>query len=121
VGVYDTRVLLGSGPGPGPVTAFTRGVAGVEDLVFLEGSSLEGGGGGGGEVDLAVATADGLPYVARVGGGEGQGVTLAVAAELVGADCDPVRCVRVRGAAGGGWDVWSAGDDAVVRRWRWGR
>ncbi|GLB45693.1 putative WD domain, G-beta repeat [Lyophyllum shimeji] len=121
VSVFDTRNL-----GAGPVTAFVRGAgggAGVEDLAFVEDLDLdlgrrEGGGVGERAVGLVVATADGLPYIAGVVP-EGPGVR----AELVGGDCDPVRCVRVRkreanGMAGAGWDVWSAGDDAVVRRWR---
>ncbi|KAF8055166.1 WD40-repeat-containing domain protein [Lyophyllum atratum] len=108
VSIYDTRALPS-----GAVTAFTRGQggAGVEDLAFLEGE-------GEGEARLVVATVDGLPYVAGVVP-EGP----AVIGELVGGDCDPVRCVRVREAGGEGegeggkrWDVWSAGDDAVVRR-----
>ncbi|KAG6914869.1 hypothetical protein DXG01_014844 [Tephrocybe rancida] len=97
--IYDTRAMSKA------VTTFKRGEggAGVEDLAFLDGD----------ETRLVVASADGLPYVANV---LPDGPS--VASELVGGDCDPVRSVRVRNAEGGTWDVWSAGDDAVVRRWR---
>lgn len=60
----------------------------------------------GDELGLAVATSDGLPFVADVSS------EVKVAAELAGVDCDPVRGVRTRGT-----DVWCASDDAVVRKW----
>lgn len=101
VTLYDTRALGTA------LTSFGRNESRVEDLEFLFGSDV-----GEGEdeeaVGLAVATADGLPYVVGVLP-EGP----MVRAELVGADCDPVRCVRVRE----GGEVWIAGDDAVVRRY----
>lgn len=99
VSIFDTRSMGTT------VTSFRRGEggAGVEDLAFLAGS----------EAKLVVATSDGLPYVADVLP-DGPGV----ASELVGGDCDPVRSVRVRETATGVQDIWSAGDDAVVRLWR---
>ncbi|RDB18148.1 Proteasomal ATPase-associated factor 1 [Hypsizygus marmoreus] len=93
VTLYDTRSLSV------PLTSFWRNEAGIEDIAFVDGDA--------GRIGLAIATTDGLPYVADVVP-EGP----AVRAELVGGDCDPVRNVRVRGR-----EVWSAGDDAVVRRY----
>jgi len=64
----------------------------------------------GAQVGIAVAAEDGLPFVAGVVP-EGPEVL----AELVGVDCDAVRCLKVRGE--GGKDIWTAGDDGVVRRY----
>ncbi|KAH0586417.1 Proteasomal ATPase-associated factor 1 [Termitomyces sp. J132] len=99
VSIYDTRLTSTT------VTSFKRGEgdSGVEDLAFLRGN----------KANLVVATSDGLPYVANVLP-DGPGV----AVELVGGDCDPVRSVCVRETTAGAQDIWSAGDDAVVRRWR---
>ena len=92
VTLYDTRSL------DTPLTSFSRTEGGVEDLDFISTSE---------EVGLAIATADGLPYIASIIP-EGPGV----AAELIGVDCDPVRNIRVRGG-----EIWSASDDGVVRRY----
>ncbi|KAJ3508057.1 hypothetical protein NMY22_g16734 [Coprinellus aureogranulatus] len=91
--VYDVRSL------DTPVTSFVRQDGEILDLAaFSGGESLR----------LAVATSDGLPYVARVGSdGSVQ------ADELIGVDCDPVRNVRVLG----GNDIWLSSDDSVVRRY----
>ena len=106
----DSRNLLATGSSTGlvtlydirsldtPLTSFSRTEGGVEDLDFILTSE---------EVELAIATADGLPYVASIIP-EGPGV----AAELIGVDCDPVRNIRVRGR-----EIWSASDDGVVRRY----
>jgi proteasomal ATPase-associated factor 1 len=102
VAVYDTRAL------GAPLTSFRRLDTSIADLAFV------GTHGGGAGVGLAVATADGLPYVASVVP-EGP----AVAAELVGVDCDPVRKVAVR-LEGNRTDVWSASDDGIVRRYVFG-
>ena len=64
---------------------------------------------------MAVATSDGLPYVATIGP-DGS----IRADELVGVDCDPVRQVKVRQfgeSAGAGQEIWTASDDSVVRRY----
>ena len=82
--------------------SFTRLETVVEDLEFIYNDS---------RVGLAVATADGLPYIASVIP-EGP----AVSVELVGVDCDPVRNITVRDS-NGRKDVWSASDDGVVRRY----
>jgi proteasomal ATPase-associated factor 1 len=108
VAVYDTRALQGGVP----VTTFKRNDAAIEDLEFVVRGTC-----GGTEVGLGIATADGLPYVADMVP-EGP----AVGAELVDGECDPVRCVRVReistvSAGGRRLEVWSAADDAVVRRY----
>ena len=96
VTLYDTRAL-GT-----PLTAFRRLDTAIADLAFVA---------GGAGVGLAVATSDGLPYVASVVP-EGP----AVHAELVGVDCDPVKNVAVR-RDGNRTDLWSASDDGVVRRY----
>ncbi|PPQ76024.1 hypothetical protein CVT26_005553 [Gymnopilus dilepis] len=97
VTIYDTRSLAM------PVTSFKRLETSIEDLSFVHRSN--------GEVALAVATSDGLPYVASVVP-EGP----AVSAELVGVDCDSVRNVTVR-SDGGTSEIWFASDDGVVRRY----
>lgn len=95
ISVYDTRAM------DVPLASFSRNGASIEDLVFLSSR--------GGSIGLAVATDDGLPYIADVRP-EGPSVH----AELVGTDCDPVRSIRVRSA---GKEVWTAGDDGIVRKY----
>lgn len=92
--VYDTRSLAT------PLTTFSRNGASVEDLTFIA---------GGRDVGLAVATEDGLPYVVSVRP-EGP----AVHAELVGTDCDAVRSIKAGSVAG---EIWTAGDDGIVRKY----
>ena len=105
VSVYDTRVLRSEGGAP--VTLFKRNDAAIEDLDFvIQGTS------GNPEIGLGIASGDGLPYVADVVP-EGP----AVGAELVDGECDPVRCVRVRKGGDGRLEIWSATDDAIVRRY----
>ena len=94
--VYDARSLRV------PLTSFSRLETVIEDLAFMYSDS---------GVDLAIATADGLPYLANVVP-EGP----AVGAELVGADCDPVRNISLRNN-NGRREVWSASDDGIVRRY----
>jgi proteasomal ATPase-associated factor 1 len=91
VEVFDTRAL-GT-----PLSSFTRGEAGVADLRLGDDGQR-----------LLVSTDDGLPFVARISAGE----PARVEAELIGADCDPVRSIRMVGR-----DIWSAADDGVVRRY----
>ncbi|KAJ3506393.1 hypothetical protein NMY22_g17266 [Coprinellus aureogranulatus] len=93
IAVYDVRSL------DTPITSFVRQDGEILDLAaFSSGESLR----------LAVATSDGLPYVAKVGwDGSVQ------ADELIGVDCDPVRNVRVLGRN----DIWLSSDDSVVRRY----
>ncbi|TFK50371.1 WD40 repeat-like protein [Heliocybe sulcata] len=104
--VYDTRNLSS------PVTSFTRNGSSIESLAFVVPSSLKFSGSGTqeGELGLAIGTEDGLPYVTEVRP-EGPEVV----AELVGGDCEAVRVVRVRGEGGG--EVWTAGDDGIVRKY----
>ena len=97
VSVFDTRSL------EVPLVSFSRNSASIEDLAFVSLSQ------GNAEVGLAIATEDGLPYVANVRP-EGPSVR----AELIGTDCDAVRIVRVGSSPG---TVWTAGDDGVVRRY----
>ncbi|PCH39929.1 WD40 repeat-like protein [Wolfiporia cocos MD-104 SS10] len=106
VEVYDARSLAR------PQTAFRRNTAAIEDLAFVAlqpddfaspSSGAEAG------VGLAIATEDGLPYVADVRPGGPN-----VRAELVGQDCDPVHAVRVVQ----GLYVWTTADDGVVRQYR---
>ncbi|KAJ3556612.1 hypothetical protein NM688_g1932 [Phlebia brevispora] len=96
VRVYDTRSLSK------PLVSFARNQASIEDVAFL---SLDQGSG----VGLAIATEDGLPYVADIRP-EGPSVR----AELIGTDCDAVRRVRIRSDAR---EIWTAGDDGVVRKY----
>lgn len=99
VTLYDARSLST------PLTSFSRMKTEVEDIAFLSQKN------GSGSISLALVTSDGLPYVASV---VPEGPT--VCAELVGADCDPVRHVTARD--GRNWtDIWSASDDGVVRRY----
>lgn len=93
VSVYDTRSLTT------PLTSFSRLTTTIEKLAFIHNSN--------GEVGLAVATSDGLPYIASVIP-EGP----AVLAELIGVDCDPVKHITVRDR-----DVWCASDDGIIRRY----
>ncbi|KAH9476650.1 hypothetical protein JR316_0010563 [Psilocybe cubensis] len=93
ISIYDTRSLAT------PLTSFRRLDTTVEQMAFR--NSLNG------EVQLAVATSDGLPYIASVVP-EGPSVLT----ELIGVDCDSVRNVTVRGT-----DVWCASDDGIVRRY----
>lgn len=77
-----------------PLTSFTRNGASIESLAFTSTGT-----------GLIVATDDGLPFVADIGSDKPK-----VEAELVGGDCEGVRAVRSRE-----WEVWTAGDDGVVR------
>jgi proteasomal ATPase-associated factor 1 len=99
VGLYDVRFL--SSPSFSSLVTFRRNEAGIEDLCFM---NLDND-----ELGLAIATSDGLPFVAEVSSGGSQ---VKVGAELAGVDCDSVRAVRTRGR-----DVWCASDDAIVRKW----
>ncbi|KAF9555201.1 WD40 repeat-like protein [Agrocybe pediades] len=100
VTVYDTRFL------DTPLTSFKRLDTSIEGLAFIRRAGDQES-----VVELAVATSDGLPYIASVVP-EGPMVD----AELVGVDCDPVRNVTVR-EENGRFDVWSASDDGIVRRY----
>jgi proteasomal ATPase-associated factor 1 len=105
VSLYDTRNLSQEDVPDGSevLTSFVRNPTPVEDLSII---AREG------ELDLAVATADGLPYVVSVAPNGP-----VVSAELVGSDCDAVRAVK---ADTSGTFVWSAGDDSIVRKYeRW--
>ena len=99
VGLYDVRFLSSSSLSS--LVTFRRNEAGIEDLCFM---NLDND-----DLGLAIATGDGLPFVAEVSSGGSQ---VKVGAELAGVDCDPVRAVRTRGR-----DVWCASDDAIVRKW----
>ncbi|KAF7291125.1 WD40 repeat-like protein [Mycena indigotica] len=95
VDVYDTRALS-----EGRVlVSFARGnnQAGIADLQWAN----NGG-------QLLVGTDDGLPFIASIDSSS----TPRVAGELVGTDCDAVRCLRAAGNS-----VWTAADDGVVRRY----
>jgi proteasomal ATPase-associated factor 1 len=100
VTVYDTRSLAS------PLLRFQRNTASVEDLTFV--MSPTSGNANVTDIGLAIATSDGLPYIANI---RPEGVS--VKAELIGTDCDGVRCVKV----GEDGAVWTAGDDGIVRRY----
>ena len=99
VTIYDTRSLTT------PVTSFSRMQTGIEDLAFVSRNN------GSGDLGLAIATSDGLPYVASV---VPEGPTTST--ELVGVDCDAVRHVSVR-CHENRMEAWSASDDGIVRRY----
>jgi len=99
ISVYDTRSLNT------PLASFSRNGAAVENLVFIDVPSSSGSR----EAGLAVATEDGLPYVVGV---RPEGPV--VQAELIGTDCDAVRCIRAGGPDG---EVWTASDDGIVRKY----
>jgi proteasomal ATPase-associated factor 1 len=99
VTLYDTRSLNG------PLTSFTRLKSEIEDIAFVSQNS------GSGSISVAIATSDGLPYVASI-----QPEGPAIYAELVGVDCDAVRHVVARDCKNR-MVIWSAGDDGVVRRY----
>jgi proteasomal ATPase-associated factor 1 len=111
VRVWDTRML------DAPVTSFTRGTAGIEGIAFVDVLPTAAGSADASEAGLVVTTVDGLPYVANVRAERPPRVV----AELVGADCDRVGIVRVRGH--GAWgaaaentsELWLAADDGVLR------
>lgn len=96
VRIYDTRSLST------PLAAFQRNAASIEDVAFVPSGDGTG-------VGLAIATEDGLPYVAHI-----QPEGPSVRAELIGTDCDAIRRTRVRGGTG---EIWLAGDDGVVRKY----
>jgi proteasomal ATPase-associated factor 1 len=95
VRVYDVRALRS------PVCSFKRNGATIEDLAFMNYGDEHAG--------LAIATEDGLPFIASV-----KSDGLEVVAELIGGDCDGLRSVR---ASGSDHDVWTAGDDGIVRKY----
>ncbi|KAL1706478.1 WD40-repeat-containing domain protein [Schizophyllum commune] len=99
----------------------SRGVVAVHDrrrpdVVLSEFVRNEGEGAAVGAVTfletsrLAVATADGLPFIVNTTDADGSEPT--VERELIGADCDAVRCLSRRGN-----ELWAGGDDGVVRRY----
>lgn len=83
-----------------PIASFTRNKAAVEDLSFIP------------DGRLVVVTDDGLPFIARLNIHEDPPTPPQVDAELVGGDCEGIRVVRIRDGEG---EVWTAGDDGVVR------
>lgn len=102
VALYDVRSLST------PLTSFIRQEGEILDIAaFTSGTSKTLG--------LAVATSDGLPFVARI---EPDGTISAD--ELIGVDCDPVRQVRVLSGGIEGQDdheIWLSSDDSIVRRY----
>lgn len=96
------------------VIHFRRSDASIESLAFvpLPGESLKLG--------LVIATADGLPWVAELPTlSHAKGDTEAkvtVYTELAGGDVDAVRAVSVHTTTSE-VEVWTAGDDGIVRRY----
>ncbi|KAJ8490196.1 hypothetical protein ONZ51_g2455 [Trametes cubensis] len=110
--IYDVRSL-----GQGPTSTFRRNEAPIEDITFVDLSAARFGlpppessssQGTSSEFGLAIATEDGLPYIAELHSSGPR-----VHAELVGTDCDAVRFVKTAGH-----DVWSTADDGLVRRYK---
>ncbi|KAF9497200.1 WD40 repeat-like protein [Pleurotus eryngii] len=104
VNIYDVRSGLSGDSAP--LVSFTRNNASIEDLCFTSSSS---GGQGGSSIGLAIATSDGLPFIASLI----DDAEVSVAKELVGIHCDGVRCLRSVGD-----EIWYAGDDGIVRRYK---
>lgn len=117
VKVYEMRDL------EKPLICFRRNTASIEDLTFLsldpdafqdvpDTSSappiIQNTSSTTQEIGLAIATEDGLPFVADVYP-SGQRVR----AELVGGNCDAVKAVKWAAAA-----IWTASDDGIVRQYR---
>lgn len=93
VAVYDTRQLAT------PLFSFQRNTASIEDVLFIPRED--------GEVRLAIASADGLPYIASIRP-DGPHVV----EELVGYNCDSTRNVRIVGHS-----LWTTGGDGLIRRY----
>ncbi|KAL5483610.1 hypothetical protein ACEPAI_8842 [Sanghuangporus weigelae] len=101
VTMFDTRQLNA------PLCAFQRNSAGIEGLGFVRAPNAGSAEEYSGDPDLAVATSDGLPFVAsiRPHGPE-------VRAELAcGGDCEPTRALTVDSRDA----IWLAGDEGVAR------
>ncbi|KAL0567602.1 hypothetical protein V5O48_014389 [Marasmius crinis-equi] len=89
------------------LTSFKRNGASIEGLSFLPQQSSS-------YSLLAVATSDGLPWIASISPStsEGASVSVSVYAELTGGEIDAVRdVVAIAG------EVWTVCDDGVVRRY----
>ncbi|OCH87596.1 WD40 repeat-like protein [Obba rivulosa] len=116
VRIFDIRTVGAEGA-HAELAAFRRNSASIEDVSFV---SLRAGAYShaldgaipGDALGLAIATSDGLPYVARL-----QTAAVDVGVELVGLDCDAVRVIRTVPGREGGEEIWTAGDDGVVRRY----
>ena len=115
VTVYD----ISSVTSPVHKCSFKRNTASIEGLAFIPPSSSVGGStsalGHAKSVDLAIATSDGLPYIAQIdltSSGEANEPKAKVLAELAGGgDCEPNRTVFADSQG----HVWVGGDDGVVR------
>jgi proteasomal ATPase-associated factor 1 len=110
VTLYDIRSIrpssLGSNPNPVSLCAFQRNTAAIVGLGFLSSTESQNSSS---TLDpkLAVATSDGLPYIANIRP-DGPGV----ASELVaGGDCEPNRVFAVDSTG----NVWIGGEEGVVR------
>lgn len=109
--LYEMRAL------ETPLCAFRRNHAPIEDLTFLSlgpeafrhtTPDIPSSTNHSPTTGLAIATEDGLPYIADV---HPSGPN--VRAELVGGNCDCVSSVKW-----GAGSVWTAADDGVVRQYR---
>ena len=88
-----------------PLVSWSRNAASIEDIAFSLSPSSSAA------AELAIATGDGLPYIATIS--RDSALNVKVKVEIVGGDCEGVRIVRV-----GEEEVWTAGDDGVVRAYR---
>lgn len=104
ISLFDVR----SFSTPHEIATVRRAETSVEDLLFLPSS----------ENKLAVATSDGLAWVAGLsnitsdGNGDTRELEVQVDAEIVGGDCDAVRVLRTRPG-----ELWTASDDGIVRQY----
>ncbi|THU84784.1 hypothetical protein K435DRAFT_783633 [Dendrothele bispora CBS 962.96] len=105
------------------ILKFRRSDAAIEDVSFVTLPNER--------IGLVIATTDGLPWIAELnyphdesqdpGSGEDDHTgKVSIYAELTGGDVDPVRAVAVIGSGPenqSGIEVWTAGDDGIVRRY----
>ncbi|TFY70252.1 hypothetical protein EVG20_g2761 [Dentipellis fragilis] len=81
----------------------------------IEGAAILPSPGPDASLKVLVGGEDGLPYIARLGDGDGPNVS--VETELVFGDVEAVRCVRLSKGVNGEDEVWMSGDGGVVRRY----
>ena len=91
ISLYDTRSLCST------LASWRRNESPIESIAFLPSSN-----------ELAVATEDGLPYIADISSPNRD--VIGVGAELVGGNCEAVRCLRINGGG-----VWTADEEGIVR------
>jgi proteasomal ATPase-associated factor 1 len=105
VEIYDTRQLPSSSPS-NLLCGFKRSDASIDDLLFTDSSRAP--------PSLLVATGDGFPF--RVSISELSDGPRVVEEYAAHAD-EGVRVIRTRLIVNGEFDIWTAGDDGLARRY----